>query len=331
MNHIDLTSTEMGFLWASYQTQSLNEKVLTYFNRIIEDNDIKEVSNYALDLCRKDLSVLSDIFKKDNFPTPIGFTQDDITADAERLYTDAFMLYFLWFIGKTYLNFNSVACNTVARDDVFKFYERCTKDSLQLLNMARIGLLSKGLWIRAPFIPKPKQNDFVHKQSYIEGLLKGNRPLTGLEINNAFYNIITNSIGMSLITSFAQVCKNDEIRKYFVRGKEISNKHVEVLSAMLKEDGLPAPSAWNLGITSSTQPPFSDKLMLTTIANLNGQGLSNYGMALSTSLRKDIGIAFGRLSTEIAQYAEDGTNLQIKYGWLEQPPQAPDRNRLQNE
>jgi hypothetical protein len=31
---------------------------------------------------------------------------------------------------------------------------------------------------------------------------------------------------------------------------------------------------------------------------------------------------------EIALYAEDGANIMIKHGWLEEPPQMQDRNQL---
>jgi hypothetical protein len=31
---------------------------------------------------------------------------------------------------------------------------------------------------------------------------------------------------------------------------------------------------------------------------------------------------------EVGQYAEDGANLLIKHGWMEQPPQSVDSNEL---
>jgi hypothetical protein len=35
-----------------------------------------------------------------------------------------------------------------------------------------------------------------------------------------------------------------------------------------------------------------------------------------------------RLTAEIAAFAEDGLNIMIDNGWLEQPPQATDRDKL---
>ena len=31
---------------------------------------------------------------------------------------------------------------------------------------------------------------------------------------------------------------------------------------------------------------------------------------------------------EIALYAEDGANIMIKHGWMEEPPQADNRDKL---
>ena len=77
-----------------------------------------------------------------------------------------------------------------------------------------------------------------------------------------------------------------------------------------------------------SEDPFSDKLMVYHIALLNITGLGNYGMAISTSTRRDLIKEYMRLSGEIGLYAEDGANLMIKHGWMEEPPQAVDREKL---
>jgi hypothetical protein len=183
-------------------------------------------------------------------------------------------------------------------------------------------LLNKGLWLRPPYIPVPQTQEMVQKQSFLNGWFGDKRPLLGMEIGHLFYNIITNSIGLSLITSFVQVTKTVEVKKYFIRGKEISAKHIEVFSDVLKENQLPVPSSWNFGVTDSDESPFSERLMLSIITLLISQGINNYGIGLATSMRKDIGLHFTRLTAEILQYAEDGTNLMIDKGWMEQPPKA---------
>jgi hypothetical protein len=42
----------------------------------------------------------------------------------------------------------------------------------------------------------------------------------------------------------------------------------------------------------------------------------------------DIVPSFERLIAELLKYAEDGSNLLIKNGWMEEPPQADDHEAI---
>lgn len=53
-----------------------------------------------------------------------------------------------------------------------------------------------------------------------------------------------------------------------------------------------------------------------------------YGSAFSVNARRDLGAKYLLLTNELARYSEDGANLMISKGWLEQPPLATDRNEL---
>jgi hypothetical protein len=81
-------------------------------------------------------------------------------------------------------------------------------------------------------------------------------------------------------------------------------------------------------ITNSTTPPFSDKYLLYQIQLSTQLSIGYYGYALSVNSRRDIGIHYLRLTLELMKFAEDGANLMIKNGWLEQPPTASDRDSL---
>lgn len=63
---------------------------------------------------------------------------------------------------------------------------------------------------------------------------------------------------------------------------------------------------------------------------LNGMGIGHYGRSLGSSPRRDLGTHYTRLISEVILYVEDGTNIMIENGWLEQIPQATDRNQLAN-
>ncbi|GAE37523.1 DUF3231 family protein [Halalkalibacter akibai] len=322
-NHIDLTATEMGYLWSTYQAETMNYCILTYFNQIVEDDDIKRLNELTLDSSKENIEQMRSIFKLDDFPIPIGFTDLDVQKEAGQLYTDPFILFYQWFVGKGNLNYGSLAINTIAREDVFNFFEQFTSKALSLLNQSRKMLLTKGLWIRAPYIPPPRKVEFVKKESFLNGWFGDERPLAGIEIASIFYNLITNTIGHSLTKSFYQVTTKGEIQDYFKKGQEISEKHINILSKMLKKEDLFVPATWNAGVTDSTTPPFSEKLMLYFISFLNAQGLNNYGNAISNSIKRDVGADFSRLAAEVSAYGEEGIKLLIKNGWMEAPPQAP--------
>ncbi|MBE4906505.1 DUF3231 family protein [Bacillus luteolus] len=319
---IDMTASEIGYLWSTYQAETLNHCMLTYFDKIVEDPEIKKVNKFALDSCENNLISLKSLFSKDNIPIPVGINDSDILTTTDRLYTDPFILYFQWFVGKGNLNYASLAINTIARDDIFDFYKNLLTKSLILLEDSRRMLLSKGLWIRAPYIPVPTEVEFIKKESFLNGWFNDKRPLAGIEIASIFYNLMTNAIGQSLISSFVQITDKGELRDYFIRGKDIAEKHIDLMSKHLKEQEIPVPNTWNTGVTSSKEPPFSEKLMLTLVTFLNAQGLSNYGNAISNSIKRDIGLDFTRLAAEVAKYGEDGTKLLIKHGWMEKPPLA---------
>ncbi|WP_223821033.1 DUF3231 family protein [Bacillus sp. S3] len=94
-----------------------------------------------------------------------------------------------------------------------------------------------------------------------------------------------------------------------------------------KED-LPAPMSWDSAVTDSTTRVFSDKLIMFHVSAMVAAGIGNFGMAMAASPRRDLGTKYASLIPEISLYAEDGANIMIKHGWLEEPPQADDREDL---
>jgi hypothetical protein len=129
----------------------------------------------------------------------------------------------------------------------------------------------------------------------------------------------------------SQVAKSTQVRGFMIRGRDISEKHVEIFASILSKEFLPSASAWDTLPTDSTTSPFSDKLMMFHTSSLSATGIAHYGRSLGLSPRRDLGAHYVRLSAEIALFSEDGANIMIDNGWLEQPPQATDRDKLVNE
>lgn len=116
-----------------------------------------------------------------------------------------------------------------------------------------------------------------------------------------------------------------------IRGKELSKKQVQIFSDTLLEHEVSAPMEWDMDVSDSTVPPFSDKLLMFHVGVLGASGLSNLATASAASFRKDIAANYVRLSTEVGEYTLDGAELMIQNGWLESPPQTLDRKHLNKE
>ncbi|UOR13112.1 DUF3231 family protein [Halobacillus amylolyticus] len=326
-----LTSAEISQIWGSYQNDTLTVCVLRYFLAHVEDDDIRRLLQYNLEVAESHVHKLTTMCKNENFPVPVGFTEDDVHVDAPRLFSDTFMLFYAQQIGKLGMNAHSVSTALSARPDIHAYFFECLKEYGDLHEKANHLLLSKGLYVRPPYIPYPEQVDFVSNRDFLTGWFGDRRPLTSLEITNLYDNIQRNSLGVAVLMGFSQVARSKKVTQYMRRGKKIAAKHVEVFGSILTEDDIPSAVTWDSEVTRSTTAPFSDKLMMFHVTALIAIGIGYYGTSMSTSMRRDIPLKYTRLTAEIAKYSEDGAKLMIDNGWLENPPQSPDRDKLAKE
>jgi hypothetical protein len=328
IRNIRLTSAEIAHLWTTYMNDSASVCVFSYFVSKIQDPDIKLIAQYALNTSKKQLEMITDIFNKIKHPIPLGFTKQDVSLESKQLFSDTFILLYTKYMARLGLVNYGEALPMCPRSDVREFFTSSLGSSIELSNKCDDLLLSKGLYIRAPYIPVPEKVEFVHKQSFLNGFIGDKRPLSCLEISQLHINLQTNTLGKSFALGLSQVVNSDEVRKFLIRGKEIAEKHMEIFSNMLRDEELPAATTWDGDILDSTESPFSEKLIMFQFTVLNAIGMSSYGSALSKSMRSDIFATFTRLSGEIAKYSEDGANIMIKNGWLEKIPETVDRREL---
>lgn len=68
--------------------------------------------------------------------------------------------------------------------------------------------------------------------------------------------------------------------------------------------------------------------MMFHVTVLIASAIAEYGISISVSPRRDSGVMYTRLMAEVAKYAEDGSNILIDNGWMEQPPIAADRDKI---
>lgn len=231
-------------------------------------------------------------------------------------------------MSKVGLTLYGAAVSSAARNDIKDYFINCLEETIELNKSSTDLLLSKGLFVRAPSIPYLEEVEFVKKQGFMLDVFGEKRPLVASEIDNLFNNLQRNSLGVATLQGFSQVSQNKEVKQFFLKGLEIGNKHLKLFRGKLEESKLPAPMSWDAEVTTSTSHTFSDRLMMYFTSGLIAMSVGYYGTGASQSPRGDIPSMYNRLSLEIQLYAEDGANIMIINGWLEQPPMAADRDEL---
>ncbi|SEN94014.1 Protein of unknown function [Mesobacillus persicus] len=330
-HNLKLTSAELGVLWSSYMTESATIPVLNYFCKVAEDSEIKPLLEMALAKSTEHLTTLTNVFEQEQYPVPIGFSMEDVDLEAPRLYSDTFSLYFVRNLGKAGIAANGMAFSMAAREDMSKLYEHFLQESTMIEREAKKIMLSKGVFVRPPYIATPKQADIVEKGSFLKGWFGERRSLTAQEIAHIFMNFSNNALGKALLLGFSQTVRSEEVGSYFLRGIEIARSVMETYRTLFEESTLPSPMTWDTEVSDSTVPPFSDKLMLFYTCQLTAIGIGNVGGSLALSMRRDLAAKYLKILQEASLYAEDGLNIMIKNKWFERPPQAIDREHLVKE
>jgi hypothetical protein len=331
IHNVSLTTGEICNLWTQYMNDSLAICVLSHAIETTQDSKVKEVLEYARSLSEAHIEKIEHFFNQEDFPIPKGFrAEEDVNFNAPALFTDTFMLVYMLIMTIHGLTGYAGAVSISVRADQRKFFNECSTEAMELHNRVVELMLAKGIYNKPPRINTPKQVEFVHNQSYLTGWFGDKRPLNAIEISGISYNMQKTVAKAVLEIAFGQVCQSMELRKYFQRGKIICKKQFDIMSAILSQEDLTSPQSWVSEITDSTIPPYSDKLMLFHIVILVSAGVGYLGAALSVSQRRDLALKYTLLMADIGRYAEDGAELLIENGWLEQPPLAEDRRKLSN-
>ncbi|MCM3569390.1 DUF3231 family protein [Neobacillus mesonae] len=325
---IRLTAAEISTLWTQYLNDTLAVCMNRYFLEKVEDEEIRPIIEWTLNTAKENIALMEAIFQKEDFPIPVGFTEQDVNAEAPKLFSDTFKLMYLRHMSILAIAANGAAISLATRPDVVAFHKRVLGKGVELQDKTRECMLTQGTYVRPPFLTIPDKVDFVEKQHFLAGFFGKKRSITSIEVTHLFLNIQANAVGKALITGFAQIAQKEDVKKFLMRGKDLSEKYVETFSNILLDEDLPVPMSWDSAILDTTAPVFSDKLIMYHVSAMIAAGIGNFGMAIAASQRRDIGAVYASQIPEITLYAEDGANVMIKHGWLEEPPQADDRDEL---
>lgn len=325
------TSVEMGKLWATYEGNSLSNVIIKHFLQHVEDEDIKTLLENALSLTEDFMEKIKEFLEKENFPLPLGYTEKDFHSEAPSLFEDEFYVHYLKYAAKAGLSIYAIALPLVMRLDIREFFIQCGMVTTELLGQINGLLMAKGFIIKPPVLPTPEKVDFIENKSYLDGFGHKLRPLHALEVTHLYDNIENNVTSKALLIGFSQVARTQQVRDFFIKGIELTDKMVEQLKTKLHKENLPSPALLDHLVTDSTTSPFSDKLMLSHKADMFAMKVRSMGNSMAVNGRKDIGLLYGKALMNVALYAEDAAEILIEHGWMEQPPHAADRNKLASE
>lgn len=325
-----LTSAEMGKLWATYMGNSMGKCIISYFLKHVDDNEIKTLLENALTLTEEFMNTTKEIFKKENFPIPKGFSEEDVNLGAPRLFQDEFYVHYLKYTAKAGMSIYSVGIPLVYRNDVKEFFRHCMNSTMDLMEQIKEILMNKGLIMKPPLIPVPEKVEFVH-QDFLNGFFGHVRPLHALEIAHYYDNIENNVTSKALIMAFAQVVKDEKIRHLFEKGREMTSTNIENYMQKLHDENLPTPSFLDDLVTTSTFSPFSDKLMLFHKMDMFTMKIRAFGNSVAVNGRHDVGLLYSKSLMKISVFVQEAAKIMIEKGWMEQAPMAAERDKLASE
>ncbi|MBY0200396.1 DUF3231 family protein [Priestia megaterium] len=323
-----LSSPEISNLWTHYIRETLSVCVNKYMLQTIQDADIHNIFQLALQFSNKHIETLTKLFKQERFPIPKGFTEEDVNLEAPSLFTDVLCLKSLYMMSTHGHNEYSLAFTTSIREDIADFYYQCNLHSMELYKKAKDLLILKQLYQKPPSYLTPKKVKIIKEYSYVTDVFGKHRPMNSVESGNIYFNLNKAMIAKALILGFKQVSKNPSVRVLLEKSLQVKNKHIDIFSSLLTKDNLHLPKSCETEITNSTISPFSDRLILLQTGFLFGIAVTYYSAALIASMRADISAHCEKAAlNSLWIYSRIGKDM-IDNQWMEQPPQADDRKRL---
>jgi hypothetical protein len=327
---VQLSSTELSTLWMTYLSKSAKLLMLDIFKDKTIDNEAKNILTSFIPEGQNVKNVITNIFDNEKAVIPIGFNEQDIVREAIPLFDDVFNIMFFRQMMKLNIGHTAVDFCMSYMEEVQEVFKLNNTISCKYYIMSTKYLLSKGVLSRPPYVTMPKQVEFIEDKGYMSGigLLSTKRTLNTIEVGYINESIENNILGMQMMTGFAQVAKENEVKKYFIRGKELAKNNITELSDVLLQSDIQPPSTWAGKATDSTKSPFSDKLMMYITNLITSSAIGYNALGTSFSMRGDLHTKLALIAKDSFDYAKEGAKIMISHKWMEEPPQMEDRNRL---
>ncbi|NYV63834.1 DUF3231 family protein [Bacillus sp. Gen3] len=327
-NELKLTSSEIGTLWGEYVNGTMTDVVNKYMASIIEDEEIKTIFESAINTFERQKQQIVSFMKKEGFPIPIGFTESDLFKGKQRLFTDIFCLHYLHIMTLHGLLGHTTSLGVSVRKDLRDFYDSCNNDAKKMYHQTIELLLEKGSFQRDPLFYPAKNPEYVSGNDFIDGFFGKGRRLSATEVLSIYFNLKKSIMAKTLSIAFSQVAQTKEVRKFLMETEKTSDGQIKTFSKIMQNDNLPVPKSWETEVTTSTDSPFSDKLMLYHMGFLFQAAQNYHGAGLASAMRTDLVTAYENTIIKNLLVTKKWFNLMVNNKWLEQPPLAPNRKEI---
>ncbi|MFP3887375.1 DUF3231 family protein [Priestia filamentosa] len=324
----NLTSPEVSNLWTHYIRETLSICVNKYMLHTIQDPEIHHLFQSALQFSLNHIETLKTLFKQEELPIPKGFTEEDINFEAPPLFTDVLCLQSLYMMSTHGHNEMSLALTTSLRKDIVEFYYQCNLDAMDIYKKSKDLLISKQLFHRPPTYITPHKVEMIKHYNYVTDVFGKQRPMNSIETGHTYFNVNKAMIAKAMVLGFKQVSKKPSVRALLEKSVQTTNNQITSFSSLLTKENLHLPQSMDTEVTNSTVAPFSDKLMLLQTGFFYGVAVTYYNAALISSMRADISAHNEKAAlTSLWMFNRIGKEM-VDNQWMEQPPQADDRKRL---
>ena len=323
------TASEIAPLWSSYLAECMSVSFLKHYVAKSKDPDIHAVLQRALEVSNLRIQAMENIFNSINHPIPEAYGEKDVDVNTKQLFSESFTLAYTRLMHKFTMMYYSYELSLSSRSDFRSYFNECIDTSQEIHQKATEILQAKGLLLKAPIIQIPDRVDFVHNKYYFGALLFGeNRPLNAIEISHIHSIMETKQLLRVLNIGYGQTVKSDKIKNFISQEIQLADKQLSKLGSLLTNENLPVPTSIGDYITNSTESSQSDKLILSHVTVVIGYIVSEFGMALTNTTRKDLAVTYSKFLAEVITMAKDGAELMIESGWLEKVPETTDRQKL---
>ncbi|NYE07096.1 hypothetical protein F4694_003881 [Bacillus niacini] len=327
-NKLKLTSSEIGTLWGEYVNGTMTDVVNRYMVSIIEDEPIKAIFEDAITTFEKQRRQIVTFMEIEGFPIPIGFTESDLFKGKPRLFTDIFCLNYLHIMTLHGLLGHSTSLAVSVRKDLRDFYDSCDNDAKKMYHQTIELLLEKGNFQRDPLFYPAQNPEYISSQDFTDGFFGKGRKLAATEIISISLNLKKSIMAKTLSIAFSQVAQTKEVREFLTDSEKTADQQIKTFTKIMQADNLPVPKSWETEVTTSTDSPFSDKLMLYHIGFLFQAAQNYHGAGLASSMRTDLVTAYEGTILKNLMITKKWFDLMVQNKWLEQPPLAPNREEI---